>query len=96
MVQNVQKSLTSDLTASDKDRLTLELIDRAVDAAKEAAHACQNEQARECYEFALALLRESWIAESGQKARGAEGVIADVKWGLRLIATVFKKSEEGR
>lgn len=73
---------------------TLALIDRAVDAAKEAAHACRDEQARECFEFALALLRESWIAESGQNARGAEKVIADVKWGLRLIATVFEK--EGR
>lgn len=88
---------TSDLTASGKDRLTLELIDRAVDAAKEAAHACRNEAARECFEFALALLRESWIAESGQTPRGAEKVIADVKWGLRLIAAVFEKAEkEGR
>ena len=87
---------TSDLTASSKDRLTLELIDRAVDAAKEAAHACQNEAARECFEFALALLRESWIAESGQTPRGAEKVIADVKWGLRLIEVVFAKSEKGR
>jgi hypothetical protein len=70
---------------------TLRLIDAAVASAKEAAHACRNEQARECFEFALALLRESWIAESGQNARGAEKVIADVKWGLRLIAAVFAK-----
>jgi len=69
---------------------TLALIDRAVDAA---AHACRDKQARECFEFALALLRESWIAESGQKSRGAEKVIADVKWGLRLIAAVFSKEE---
>jgi len=74
----------------------LELIDRAVDAAKEAAHACRNEEARECFEFALALLRESWIAESGQTPRGAEKVIADVKWGLRLIEAVFAKAEQGR
>jgi hypothetical protein len=96
MVQNVQKTPTSDLTASGKDRLTLELIDGAIDAAKEAAHACHNEQARECFEFALALLRESWIAESGQTPRGAEKVIADVKWGLRLIAAVIEKAEAGR
>jgi len=70
---------------------TLRLIDAAVAAAKEAAHACRNEAARECFEFALALLRESWIAESGQTPRGAEGVIADVKWGLRLIAAVIEK-----
>jgi len=85
-----------DLTASGQERPALELIDRAVDAAKEAAHACRNEAARECFEFALALLRESWIAESGQKVRGAEGVIADVKWGLRLIAAVVEKAEAGR
>lgn len=86
----------NDLTASSQERAALALIDRAVDAAKEAAHACRNEQARECFEFALALLRESWIAESGQNSRGAEKVIADVKWGLRLIEAVFAKAEQGR
>jgi hypothetical protein len=80
-------------TSSHPDE-TLRLIDAAVGAAKEAAHACRCAAARECFEFALALLRESWIAESGQNARGAEKVIADVRWGLRLIATVFEK--EGR
>lgn len=92
-MSNLQKT---DLTASSQEPGALALIDRAVDAAKEAAHACHNEEARECFEFALALLRESWIAESGQKARGAEGVIADVKWGLRLIAAVIEKAEQGR
>ena len=96
MVQQAQKPQKTDLTASSQDRPALELIDRAVDAAKEAAHACQNEAARECFEFALALLRESWIAESGQTPRGAEKVIADVKWGLRLIEVVFAKAEKGR
>jgi len=72
---------------------TLALIDRALDTAKEAAHVCRDAEARECFEFALALLRESWIAESGQKSRGAEKVIGDVKWGLRLIAAVFSKEE---
>jgi hypothetical protein len=56
---------TSDLTASGQERPALELIDRAVVAAKEAA-------------------------------REAEGVIADVKWGLRLIAGVIEKAEAGR
>lgn len=94
--------MKSDLTASAQNPSepcerypteTLALIDRAVDAAKEAAHACHDKQARECFEFALVLLRESWIAESGQKSRGAEKVIADVKWGLWLIASVFSKEE---
>lgn len=87
---------SSDLTASSQEQRTLELIDRAVDAAKEAAHACRDEAARECFEFALALLQESWIAESGQTPRGAEKVIADVKWGMRMIAAVFAQAEEGR
>ncbi len=87
----MSKSLKTDLTAPGQGPSALELIDTAVDAAKEAAHACRNEAARECFEFALALLRESWIAESGQTPRGAEKVIADVKWGLRLIAAVFEK-----
>lgn len=87
---------TSDLTASSQEPGALALIDRAVDAAKEAAHACRNDAARECFEFALALLRESWIAESGQTPRGAEKVIADVKWGLRLIEAVFAQAEKGR
>ena len=87
---------TSDLTASSQEPPALELIDRAIGAAKDAAHACHDKQARECFEFALALLRESWIAESGQTPRGAEKVIADVKWGMRLIATVFAKAEEGQ
>lgn len=72
----------------------LALIDRAVAASKEAAHACHNQAAREHFEFALALLQESWIAESGQEARSAEKVIADVRWGLRLIAAVFAKEEK--
>jgi hypothetical protein len=38
---------------------TLALTDRAVDAAKEAAHGCRNEAARECFESAL------WDRESG-------------------------------
>ncbi len=96
VVQQAQKPLKTDLTASSGEAVALELIDRAVDAAKEAAHACRNEAARECFEFALALLRESWIAESGQTPRGAEKVIADVKWGLRFIDAVIAQAEAKR
>lgn len=85
---------TSALTASGQGELAL--IDRATAAAKEAAHACHSEAAREHFEFALALLQESWIAESGQNARSAEKVIKDVKWGLRLISAVFAKAEGGQ
>jgi len=85
------------MSPPDPDRLPptcLELIDQAVAAAKRAAHGCRDGKAREHFEFALALLRESWIAESGQEARGADRVIADVKWTLSLFASVFGK--EGR
>ena len=75
------------------------MIDRAVAAAREAANTCRNEAPRECCEVALALPRESWIAESGFRnggAQGAEGVVADVKRGLRLIVAVIEKAEAGR
>jgi 2-polyprenyl-3-methyl-5-hydroxy-6-metoxy-1,4-benzoquinol methylase len=87
--------MTSGPIPDDREAGTLELIDRALASAKEAAHACRSEVAREHFEYALALLRESWIAESGQNARGSEKVMADVKCGLGLIAAVFAK-EGGR
>jgi hypothetical protein len=91
--KNFADGLTASAETGGYPNETLRLIDVAVDAAKETAHACRSEVAREHFEFALALLRESWIAESGQNARGAEKVIADVKWGLRLVAAVFEKEE---
>ena len=69
----------------------LELIDEAVASAKIAAHSCGTESAREHFEFALALLRESWIAESGQQARSATEVIADVHEAFDLFALVFNQ-----
>jgi len=68
----------------------LALIDRALDCAKDSAHACRNDAARLHHEFALALLRESWIAESGQAARTAAEVIEDVRKGLRLIERIVE------
>lgn len=66
----------------------LELIDEAVAAAKRAAHACRDATAREHFEYALALLRESWIAESGQEARSAEKVIEDVNWAVNVFSAL--------
>ena len=74
---------------------TLELIDNAVSAAKHAAHSCRNETTRELFEFALALLRESWIAEDGQDARSTAKVIEDVRWTQNLFARVFEQQREG-
>lgn len=71
----------------------LDLIDEAVASAKRAAHACRDETAREHFEFALALLTESWVAESGQEARSAGRVIADVRGALNLFAVVFNRKE---
>ena len=67
---------------------TLDLIDRAIAAAKHAAHSCHNDTAREHFEFAMALLRETWIAESGQEARSPAQVIADVNWAMKLFASI--------
>jgi hypothetical protein len=66
----------------------LDLIDRARDTAKAAAHACRDETARRHFEFALALIGEAWIAESGQEARPPEHVIDDVRWALDLFASL--------
>lgn len=71
----------------------LDLIDRARDAAKAAAHACHDETARHHFEYALALIGEAWIAEDGQNARAAGKVIEDVRWGLNLFAAVINRKE---
>lgn len=71
----------------------LGLIDNAVSAAKHAAHSCRNETAREHFEFALALLRESWIAEDGQQARSAAKVIGDVRWAQDLFTRIFNQQQ---
>jgi hypothetical protein len=67
---------------------SLELIDLAVAAARRAAHSCRNEAAREHFEYALALMSESWIAEDGQEARSAAKIIGDVASTLDLFASV--------
>jgi hypothetical protein len=69
----------------------LELIDEAVAAAKRAAHACRTKRGREHYEFALALLTESWIAEDGQEARSAEKVSGDVRWAVKVFSALAGK-----
>lgn len=63
----------------------LELIDRARDTAKAAAHACRDETARRHFEYALALIGEAWIAEDGQTARTPELLIFDVRSALDLF-----------
>ena len=69
----------------------LELIDEAEAAAKIAAHSCRSQKSRDHFEFALALIRESWIEESGQDARSAGQVVADVREAFELFAVVFNQ-----
>lgn len=69
----------------------LDLIDRARDLAKAAAHACHDETARRHFEYALALIGEAWIAESGQEARTPERITADVRCALDLFAVLAPK-----
>lgn len=70
------------------NQTALDLIDRAQDAARAAAHACRDETARRHFEYALALIGEAWIAESGQQARSPEHITADVRCALDLFATL--------
>jgi len=75
-------------TADQKPPTTLELIDRAQDTARAAAHACRDATARRHFEYALALISEAWIAESGQQARSPEHITADVRCALDLFAAL--------
>jgi len=86
--------MTEEPTDSEKPPGPLGLIDIAVSSAKHAAHSCRNETARELFEFALALLRESWIAEDGQQARGAAKVIEDVRWTQDLFTRIFDQQQQ--
>ena len=91
---SADKKAKSGLTAFGEEApTTLELIDEAVAAAKLAAHCCRDRRARDHFEFALALLRESWIAESGQDARSAGQVVTDVREAMNLFALVFSQQE---
>jgi hypothetical protein len=72
----------------------LGLIDIAVSSAKHAAHSCRNETARELFEFALALLRESWIAESGQEARKPLEVVSDIRKVTAFFSAILNHQEE--
>ena len=80
----------NDLTAFGEGLPALDLIDLAVEAVREAGHGCRNRAARECVECALALLRESRMAESGRESLGAERVVSDVMRGLRVMAALFE------
>jgi len=75
-------------TDYNKPPTTLDLIDTAHAAAKRAAHSCHNPQAREHFEYALALISEGWIAEDGQEARTSARIISDVRSALDLFAAV--------
>lgn len=86
--------MTAKTTDYKKPPSTLELIDQAVASAKHAAHCCRNETARGHFEFALALLRESWIAEDGQEARSAAKVIEDVRWAQNLFTRIFEQQQQ--
>jgi hypothetical protein len=81
-------------TDYEKPPSTLELIDVAVSSAKHAAHSCRNQTTRDLFEFALALLRESWIAESGQEARQPLEVVSDVQRMTDIFAAVFKQQQQ--
>ena len=69
----------------------LDLIDGAAAAAEQATHLCDNNKIHKHLEYAIALLREAWIEESGQDAKHAEQVIDDVSYAHNLVALAFSK-----
>jgi hypothetical protein len=86
--------MTTKTTDYEKPPGSLELIDIAVSSAKHAAHTCRNQTTRDLFEFALALLRETWIAESGQEARQPLEVVSDIQRMTDIFAAVFKQQQE--
>ena len=78
-------------TDSEPPPTILKLIDEAEAATKFAALSCRTRKAQDHFEFALALIRESWIAESGQQARSAGQVVADVREAFELCALISNR-----
>ena len=81
----------TDLKPDQQPASILELIDQVVNSATTAAHGCRSQLARDHFEYALALLRESWIAESGQEARKVSQVVNDVREAMSLFALAFNQ-----
>lgn len=81
-------------TINHQSDIVLELIDEAVASATRIVHACVSDTTRDHLEYALALLRESWIAESGQQARSAEQVITDVQEAMNLFSAIANFNQE--
>ncbi len=71
----------------------LDTLDQIIKSAQEAAHRLHNAEARLLAEYALAHLRESWIAESGQAARTPPKVHEDVAKGLRMLELILESQK---
>ena len=71
--------------ANTNNQYALNQIDKAIAATKQAAHAVTNPQAKEHLEYALALITECWIAESGQQARPAKEIVSNVTSALEIF-----------
>ena len=67
------------------NQYALKQLDKAISTTKQAAHACNNPQAQEHLEYALALITECWIAEDGQQARPPATIVNEVKNALNIF-----------
>ena len=73
------KNTVKENRVSPEDR-NLELIDAAIEASKQALHACGSGAAKAHLEYVLAFLHEAWIAESGQESSEATKVFNGVAY----------------
>ncbi len=73
----------------------LATLDQITVTAKEAAHRLQSPEGRLLAEYALAFLRETWIAESGQPARDPDKLFGDVAKGMRMIQMIIDANDRG-
>ena len=77
------------------NQYALNQIDKAIAATKQAAHVITNPQAKDHLEYALALITECWIAESGQQARSAQEIISYVTSALEIFDALEAFSRKG-
>jgi len=67
----------------------LDLLDEAAEKAEQVSRLSGNETTKDQLEYAIALIREAWIGESGQDTKQAELVIQDVSYAKSIVGLAF-------
>jgi len=70
----------------------LDLLDEAAEKAEHVSRLSGSETTKDQLEYAVALIREAWIGESGQEAKPAQQVIEDVSYAKSIVRLAFNQS----